>query len=263
MNVFQKFFGRSATPEQTPALRVADTDRIYAIGDVHGRHDLLCTMMIRLCDDAMSFDDDRQTQFILLGDYIDRGDHSREVIEVLCQFQSRHPGCFQFLRGNHEQALLDFLDDPVGHGDWIEWGGRQTLVSYGLPASSRAPDRAERRDIRDALREKVAPHLRFFETLGRYARSGDVIFAHAALDPAVPLEAQDDSALLWGRLPPDQPSGIGGTRLVHGHFAEWEPVVRPERICIDTGAYYSGRLTAVRLDDGEHFIHVDTADVLE
>lgn len=251
--------GAGKRPAETP--QVARTDRLYAVGDIHGRDDLLAAMIDRLTDDAAQMSDPRKARFIFLGDYIDRGDHSAEVLQRLGALQASDSR-FEFLMGNHEAAMLAFLKDPVAGADWIDWGGRQTLASYGVAGASRAPDHDELRDLHAALSVKARDHIRFLQSLGRYAMSGDVVFAHASLDPTVPLDAQPDATLLWGQLPEGKVSGLPGRRLVHGHFADYAPVTRAERICVDTGAYYSGRLTAVRLDEQESFLHVDVQDLM-
>jgi serine/threonine protein phosphatase 1 len=107
----------------------------------------------------------------------------------------------------------------------------------------------------------ISPYLGFLNSLSRMIISGDVVFVHAAVDRALPLEDQPDSAVYWGQTPSGGSSSAQDYRVVHGHFANFEPVSRPDRICVDTGAYYSGRLTAVRLDEDERFLHVDTADL--
>ena len=237
---------------------VAPTERLYAVGDVHGRHDLLDLMLETLDRDIARFDDGRVSRIVFLGDYIDRGEHSREVLDTLCIAKRDHPQLFEFLAGNHEAALLHFLDDPVQGAAWLEWGGQQTLKSYGLAAVSRKPDAAELTAVRDRLCEALGPHLAFLQDLTRYVVSGNVVFVHAALDPTLTLGNQPDTALLWGQLPAGRKPGLPGYRLVHGHFAHWEPVSRRGRLCVDTGAYYTDRLTAVRLDAEETFLHADT-----
>lgn len=260
--MFHQLFQKSSAIGQVRVPSVDPSDRIYAIGDIHGRLDLLDAMLERLSRDVGRQADDRETRFVFLGDYIDRGDHSRQVLEMLSGASQRYPRTFRFLMGNHEAALLAFLDDPIRGAKWLDWGGRQTLTSYGLSAVSRRPDEAELIAVRDMLHRGIKPHLPFLQSLKRYDVSGDVVFAHAALDPELALDAQVDAALLWGNVPSGQASGLPGKRLVHGHFDSYEPISDPERICVDTGAYYSGRLTAVRLDDAEAFLHVDVADLI-
>lgn len=258
----RRFFKPAASDETEPVRNVAPAERLYIIGDIHGRNDLLTAMLTRIDDDIRTFSDTRETRLVFLGDYIDRGDHSAEVLDSLSALKNTKPHRFDFLAGNHEAAMLGFLENPLTGADWFDWGGRQTLASYGLAPVSREPGEDELITLRNELQAKAERHLPFLNGLKRYVVSGDVICAHASLDPNLPLEAQSDSALLWGRTPQGQGASLPGYRLVHGHFAAYEPVVLADRICVDTGAYYSGRLTAVRLDDAETFLHVDMRDLM-
>ena len=160
-----------------------------------------------------------------------------------------------FLAGNHEIALLNFLEDPDGSSGWLQWGGLQTLASFGLK-SKLEPNKAELRALRDELSLAVSPYLSFLNDLKKMVVSGDVVFVHADLAPDVPLEAQPEEATIWGYTGFDKPQGVRSHRMVHGHYASHAPVSLPHRICVDTGAYYSGHLTAVRLDETEHFLTV-------
>lgn len=258
--MFQRLFRRTAPAKPDSAARVDPSERIYAVGDIHGRLDLLEALLARITEDAAGFGDARCPRFIFLGDYVDRGDHSAQVLDFLAGLTGPDN---TFLMGNHEAAMLAFLDDPLRGQDWLGWGGRQTLTSYGISPGPRVPDTTDLRLLRDELAHAVRPHLPFLQGLARHAASGDVIFAHASLDPTLALEDQPDAALLWGQVPSGQPSGMPGHRLVHGHFDAFEPVSLPARLCVDTGAFYSGRLTAARLDGGEAFLHVDAADLLD
>ena len=261
-DLIKYFLKRASGDAPCHVPKVAAGERVYAVGDIHGRHDLLTYMLRQLADDAGSFQDAREAWFIFLGDYVDRGDQSAQVLTELCDIAKTEANPFQFLMGNHEAAMLAFLEDPIRGADWLGWGGRQTLSSYGLAPVSRDPEKAELLVTRDALYEKAKDHVPFLRGLQRYTVSGEIIFAHASLDPALSLQEQPDAALLWGHIPSGEDAGLPGHRLIHGHFADHEPVVRPERICVDTGAYYSGRLTAVRLDDAETFLHVDVQDLM-
>ena len=250
--------------------QVDPSERVYAIGDIHGRLDLLQGLLAQIKADIASHSeghsdlrpDSRRARVIFLGDYIDRGDQSCQVLEQLIQLEAETPGLYEFLMGNHERAMLDFLEDPIHASAWLDWGGRQTLTSYGVALPGRAPSRETLLATRDALYARARPHLPFLNALQTYAVSGDVICAHAALDPKSPLEAQSQEALLWGQVPSGAPSGMAGKRLVHGHFDGFEPVIEPGRICVDTGAYYSGRLTALRLDADTNFLCTNAADLL-
>lgn len=245
----------SGSSDDDDIPRVAGDERIYAVGDLHGRLDLLEALLARIDQDVPTRPSGRRLRLIFLGDYIDRGNQSREVIEFLIDLRQRCGDCVEFLSGNHEAALLGFLDDPLNRRDWLKWGGRQTLTSYGVISSSDNLENADLVAVRNALAHAMGDHADFLRGLGRCATSGSVVFAHAALDPAYKLRRQPDAALLWGRIVGGGVGGLRGYRLVHGHFATVSPVSTPSHINIDTGAYYSGTLTAVRLDEEEAFLN--------
>lgn len=245
-------------------------ERVYAVGDIHGRYDLLNAMLERLSHDINTRSDGRRNRIIFLGDYIDRGDHSREVLDRLAEIHTVRDELerqtathFEFLAGNHEVALLGFLEDPVKGRNWLGWGGRQTLASFGIVPSSGTTQNEELAALRDRLEAKLASHLPFLNSLSKLTVSGDVVFVHAGTDPAFSLQEQPDAAVFWGKNPSGKKPGLIGHRIVHGHYANDKPVSTSDSVCVDTGAYYSGRLTAVRLDSAESFLHVDQADAAD
>lgn len=244
----------TAHPNRTPT--VVGDERIYAIGDVHGRFDLLIGLLQKIEQDAETrTEDGRRARLVFLGDYIDRGEQSRQVLEALGQLAALNSPDLVFLRGNHEAALLDFLNEPEENAAWLRFGGRETLASFGLsPPPHGRSDRAALVPLRNALVQAITPHRAFLEGLEPMHRSGDVIFVHAAVDPERPIEAQSDDALLWGHpgFLVDDP--VPGLRIVHGHYDAPQPVRLPGRICVDTGAYHSGVLTALRLDEDAAFL---------
>lgn len=260
-----KLFRTKPGPVPVSVPRVAQTDRIYAVGDIHGRADLLNEMFKRIAMDAAEHKDSRNPRIILLGDYIDRGDNSRDVIDLMISVMEALPeGRLEFLLGNHEAALLAFLQDPSRYSEWLRFGGLQTLSSYRVAPPKPNPTDAELVSVADALRASMGKaHLDFMMSLKRYLTSGDVIFAHAGLETGVPLAAQNDDAILWGRSDFIETGGVEGQRVIHGHYDAAEPVILPTRVCVDTGAYYSGRLTAIRLDEGEELITVDALDIMD
>lgn len=240
--------------------RVAADERVYAVGDIHGRHDLLLRLLQKISADAVARADQRRVRIVFLGDYIDRGDHSREVIETLQKLGQGDPEGLTFLLGNHEAALLAFLADPVTHKNWLNFGAAQTLGSYGIvPPRPRAGD-AALLDTRDALRAAMGRHIDFLEALKPMALSGQVVFAHAGLNPNRPLHQQRVNDLIWGHSEFLSPDPLPGYRVVHGHYDDVDPLVLPGRICVDTGAYYTGTLTAIRLDDGANLMPTAVTD---
>jgi serine/threonine protein phosphatase 1 len=244
--------GRSTVRDEPP--RVAANELIYAIGDVHGRRDLLLRLLDLIGRDGWCRKDGRVVRLIFLGDYIDRGDDSAAVLDLLSELAATGLAGIEFLLGNHEAALLDFLRDPERGNAWLAYGGRQTLASYGVrPPGERAEPEALVA-ARDHLAAVLGRHLAFLKGLKFFARSGDVVFSHAGVNPGDVMLGEDRKALLWGHPACRGPEPLPGLRLVHGHFDAPEPVVHRGRICVDTGAFYSGRLTAVRLDAGEAFL---------
>lgn len=236
--------------------RVAEDDRVYAIGDIHGRADLLVRMLAAIVADADAHRDGRRVRLVFMGDYIDRGDESRRTLETLRSLADATPADgVVFLRGNHEAALLDFVENPVAGAGWLDFGGRQTLGDYGAPVPGLKPDADALAAAHAALLAAMGPDLDFLRATRIAARSGDVVFAHAGFEPLRPVEDQPHAVALWGAPPSAPPAD--GLLVVTGHFADADPVDTPRRICVDTGAYFTGRLTAVRLDAGRAFLSVD------
>lgn len=263
MNMLHKWFGaKSDTVDTSSQFKVGQEDRIYAVGDVHGRVDLLNRILELIARDVATHDDGRAAKIVFLGDYIDRGDNSREVLDVLMGVREELPEShLQFLTGNHEAAVISFLSDPSGKAEWLRYGGLQTLLSYGVAPPSSNPEPQDLVAVADSLRAAMGPHLEFLVSLKPMYQSGDVIFIHAGLDPNRDLANQTDDATLWGRSDFVDMGGFPGVRVIHGHYDAREVVNTPKRVCVDTGAYYSGRLTAIRLDEGEAFIVADVLDI--
>jgi len=245
--VLQKFFRREAP---SAAARFCD-DRVgYAVGDIHGRADLLERMLDQL--EARAPADRRdggEPVVVFLGDYIDRGPQSRRVVELLLD---QRPRGFErrFLKGNHEATMLDFLADSTRGRDWISYGGLETFVSYG---ASPMPFAGANDEIWEAARDSLeanmsAAHRAFFDGLERYVQLGDYAFVHAGVNPTRPLDQQSDDDLFWRRTGFGDGRDRFGFRVVHGHTPATNPVVEPGRIGIDTGAYASGKLTAARFE---------------
>jgi serine/threonine protein phosphatase 1 len=218
-------------------------ERVYAVGDIHGRIDLLD----RLLDIIAAYEDARpcsNASVIFLGDYIDRGAHSREVIERLLQGMPSGLTA-HFLRGNHEAIMLRCLEGPEMFGNWVVNGGLATLKSYGVDASFAADARTVMSELLEALPES---HLRFLQSLKTTMVVGDYFFVHAGVRPGVPLDAQAEEDCLFIRGKFLKHRGSFGKIVVHGHTPVAEPEMLANRIGIDTGSFFSGRLTALRLE---------------
>lgn len=231
--------------------------RVYAVGDVHGRLDLLQILLRQIEDDAIATAAGN-TFLILLGDYVDRGPQSREVIELLASYRPPLMRVY-CLKGNHEQALTRFLDDPVGGEAWAVNGGRETMLSYGvIPPPAGLPE-AEAASAWEAARlelgEALPPsHRAFLQALQLWVTIGDYLFVHAGVRPGAPLDQQSEHDLLWIRKDFLEARKASDKVIVHGHTPENEPFLGRWRIGIDTGAYATGLLSAVRLEGTEQII---------
>jgi len=222
---------------------------IYAIGDVHGRHDLLGRLLDRIFDDTAGRG--AYPKIVLLGDYIDRGEGSRETMDLVMALAGTPDLEIVCLMGNHEQMLLRFLRDPAEGAEWLRHGGLQTLLSYEVGGIGDLRNAEAAARLRANLVAALGPHLGFIEGLAMSHRAGNVLFAHAGADPAIAPEEQEVAALLWGSARFLDTERQDGVWVAHGHFVVDRPVAERGRIAVDTGAYYSGRLTAARLADGE------------
>ncbi|MDO8800180.1 metallophosphoesterase family protein [Phenylobacterium sp.] len=245
--MFSRLFGRK-TPEAPPTTqgRLA-----YAVGDIHGRLDAFDALLHVIAQDVLVSQPSQQPMLILLGDYVDRGPASAQVIDAILRLQTEPAFEVRALKGNHEEALLQFRDEPGFGQTWVEHGGSATLASYGVqpPATRTDPEAWEtaRRAFREALPEA---HKAFFEDLEIMITLGDYAFVHAGVRPGVPLERQVERDLLWIRAEFLQSTAKFEKIIVHGHTPMEEPQIIPgRRIGVDTGAYATGLLTAVRLDD--------------
>lgn len=220
---------------------------IYAIGDIHGERGKLDLLHSMIRADARGRDAARKVA-VYLGDYIDRGPDCPGVIESLTG--DPLPG-FEaiFLKGNHEEFLLNFLETGDSSSGWLHNGGLKTLEEYGVGVRGHSLWRPESGELRDALEENLpAPHRRFLEGLALYHVEGDYLFVHAGIRPGHALEDQTAADMLWIRnrfLDSDEDHGF---MVVHGHTPRDFPEIRPNRIGIDTGACYDGKLTALVLE---------------
>lgn len=224
---------------------------VYAVGDIHGRYDLLKDLLTVIATDRAA-DPAREPLLVFLGDYIDRGPESPLVLEALVWLVERDPTGVCLLKGNHEQGLLEFLDTPEEGGPWLRYGGRETLYAYGVEAPDES-DAGWMRRARDALLAAMpASHLRLLQTLDAMAVVGGYVFVHAGVAPGRPLLSQREAELLWIRAGFLEVARPSPKVVVHGHtWRGVEPELLEGRIGVDTGAYETGVLTAVRLDGAE------------
>ena len=232
------FLGEAKTPEGM---------RVYAIGDVHGCDGLLAEAHAKIAAElaARPAPDHR---VIHVGDYSDRGPDSAGVIGRLARLSAENPHIV-CLRGNHDDLLLDFLDDPLGVGPtFLANGGGATLASYGITTGGRSLA-----GLAEQLAQAMPPgHRTFLAALTYTARFGDYFFCHAGVRPGVPLDAQDPYDLVWIREEFLFDERDLGAVIVHGHTPSTTPQVRRNRIGIDTGAVFGGPLTVLVLEGSRY-----------
>lgn len=244
------FARRWLSEAETVTARVPQGMRIYAIGDIHGRLDLLDQLLTQIARDAASAPD-LLKYMVFLGDYVDRGPESRGVIEWLASGPPPGFGAIH-LRGNHEATMLAFLTDiRMGQG-WLTYGGDATLASYGLPAPAEdAPDE-HLLQTQHRLATTLPPHHRAFLTgLRTSVTIGDYHFVHAGVRPGIPLDRQSGEDCIWIRKEFLESRANHGKIVVHGHTIALEPEIRTNRIGIDTGAFATNRLTALVLEGND------------
>lgn len=245
MGMFDKFRRNPSRPVEP---RYPKGKRMYCIGDIHGRADLLRQLHHLIEGDASAYQG--ELQVLYLGDYIDRGKDSCRVIDILLEqplqgFESI------YLLGNHEQALLDFLHDPNAMAIWLEFGGLATLQSYGINAGL-ITSKADLENIRNELDKKLpASHRNFYENCILTYKEGSYYFVHAGIRPGVALDKQRFEDQLWIREQFTSSQDNHGAIIVHGHSITTDAELLPNRIGIDTGAFATGILTALVLEGSQ------------
>ncbi|CAN5399200.1 metallophosphoesterase family protein [soil metagenome] len=234
--------------QNAPVPLMLDETVVWAIGDIHGRADLLGLLLPAILEDLEQSSAQRRI-LVGLGDYVDRGYDSRSVLNFLCAFQDQTGIECHFLRGNHEDRFEAFLTDPSVGPAWCEFGGRETLASFGIAP----PHLTAGADIWETASAALATnltdrHRRFLGSQRSSLTLGDYFFSHAGARPGVPLDQQTPDDLMWIRA-----DFLNHTRrfekiVVHGHTPEDRATIDHRRIGIDTGAYATGVLTAIRLE---------------
>jgi serine/threonine protein phosphatase 1 len=226
---------------------------IYAIGDVHGCYDLLLRLLADVAADAAAGQDGCGATLIFCGDYVDRGPDSAKVLEALCQLRSALRDGVLLLKGNHEQALLQCLDEPAFAATWTRFGAAATFRSYGVEAPAADASPAAFETARDQLLANMpALHLRTLQTLDLMLIAGDYAFVHAGVAPGAALDRQVEQDLLWIDTEFLAPGQAFEKIIVHGHsWIDEHPVLLANRLGVDTGAYRTGVLSALRIEGGE------------
>lgn len=221
---------------------------VWAIGDIHGRLDLLEPLVEAIIADAAASAPDR-TMVIFLGDYIDRGPDSRGVIRLLSALPREGDISYRFLKGNHEETMVRFLNEPSVGRQWCEYGGEETLRSYQLkPPTLRHSNDAWRSVSADLRHALDAEEIAFLENLELSIVAGDYFFAHAGANPEKALDRQSAHDLMWIRRSFLDSTVTFDKLVVHGHTPTAVVHADQRRIGIDTRAYDSGILTALRLE---------------
>jgi len=257
--LFRRLFRRS-TPDAgahrpsaagRPA-RVPPGVCIYAVGDIHGRADLLEALHAAIAEDAAQLTPGTGKFLVYVGDYVDRGLESRQVIDLLLGDPLPDFRTVRLL-GNHDAWLLGFLSDATIGPTWLRYGGDVTLHSYGVRVGVPIEDDGYYTKLQAALRARVPrEHVEFLEQLELSFETGDYLFVHAGVRPGIPLDQQSVEDLLLIREPFLSWRRDLGRVVVHGHTVETEPVVRNNRIGIDTGACWTGCLTCLVLEEGSY-----------
>lgn len=253
MSFLRRIFGGSAF---VPAPRAVDGYRAYAIGDIHGRLDLLDQLLAKIEEDIAARAP-TQNLVIFLGDLIDRGPDSAGVVERLRTWDPMDARAV-FLCGNHEEVMLSVLAGERGIlTNWLQFGGAECLASYGV---SRAMIECESEaDALAAIKAAIPlEHQTFLSTFADSFRFGDYLFVHAGIRPGIGVAAQSPKDLRWIREPFLDDSTRHGFVVVHGHTISAKVEEHPNRVGLDTGAYRTGRLTAMGIEGCERWF-LDTA----
>lgn len=230
---------RTARSRPTTNTMIAPAAPFFAIGDIHGCLPQMENLLSQL---------DGPGPRVFLGDYVDRGPQSAQVLARLFTLQKQGADII-CLKGNHEAMLLDFIDDPLGGGArWLKFGGLDTLASFGIDATIAVEDAL---DAASAL-EKAMPDgmLAWLRDLPLRWSSGNMHCVHASMNPDKAPAAQSENAMLWGHPNFFAKPRKDGQCVIHGHTIVPQGVVRDGRISVDTGAYQGGPLTAVAIGDG-------------
>jgi serine/threonine protein phosphatase 1 len=241
--ILKKISGLGGQPASVP-----ENQRVYAIGDIHGRADLLQTLHTMILDDAKTANQDVKKIVIYLGDYVDRGLESKAVIDILINgalpdFEA------VYLKGNHEEQFLEFMEDSSAGPYWFKIGGDGTVYGYGVRVPNDVTPDERPEYIHEELQASVPKsHLDFLSRLELTKEIGDYFFVHAGINPGRPIDKQLPEDLLWIRNEFLDSEVNFGKVVVHGHSITNNLEILDNRICIDTGAYITNKLTCLVLE---------------
>lgn len=231
--------------EEIASPGIPGDQRVYCIGDIHGCADLLEQLHQQILTDAANHSGKKT--IVYLGDYVDRGEQSKQVIDIL--LADPLPGFDAiYLQGNHEQVMLSFIEYPLAAASWLSFGGRETLNSYGIPVAH-IPGKHEVPGLAEQLDNKLPDtHRAFLQDCVLSWQCGSYYFVHAGIQPDIALDKQLLEDQLWIRDEFLESNKDHGAIIVHGHTITPEPEFLPNRISIDTGAFSSGVLTCLVLE---------------
>jgi len=250
MAFLKRLFGTSSPPVPAFDAPLRPDAPVFVIGDLHG-----CIRQMRALQDQMQAKDPEAIQ-VYVGDYVDRGDHSKDVLEAL--YAARDNPKVVCLRGNHEDMMLDFLQDPTANkARWLRYGGLNTLGSYGIAGVTQSSPPEVLQDTMTRFQEALSLNVQhWLSTLPTHWQSGNLAVVHAAADPALPMALQAEQTLKWGHRDFFSTLRSDGVWVAHGHTIVEEATAEAGRIAVDTGAYATGRLTAA-------YITPDSLDFLQ
>lgn len=252
MKFLKTLFNRTTTKAGRIGFNAAPAPRhpVYVVGDIHGRFDLLQRLEELIAADrkASAF---MQAGLVFVGDFVDRGENSRQVLEHLQKLCAQKKAVC--LMGNHERMMLDFLADPALNGQrWFRNGGLQTLASFGVGGVGETAGTDSMVLARDRLRAALPPGLEsWISTLPLDYQTGNLLVVHAAADPSLPVKGQSGKTLLWGHPDFARTSRQDGVWVAHGHTVVDVASAQSGRISIDTGAYFSGHLSVAIISSGD------------
>ncbi len=245
MSLFKRLLSKKDAPAAGFSAPLTPENPVFIIGDLHG-----CIRQLRDIQSQMAAENPTAQQ-VFVGDYVDRGDHAKDVLQTL--YAQRDNPLITCIRGNHEDMMLGFLQNPAETGGrWLRHGGLNTLGSFGIsgiPTNSDADLlEATATKLRDAIGQGI---LRWLDTLPTQWQSGNLAVVHAAADPNLPMALQSDQTLKWGHKDFMTTPREDGIWVAHGHTIVEEAKAEAGRIAVDTGAYATGRLTAAYVSDGD------------
>ena len=251
MNLLSRIFSSRKKPDTGVFDAILQPEKpFYAIGDIHGCDGLL----IRLLDKIKKDDKTRNTDIVFVGDYVDRGEESAAVLRRLfAMSEDSTSTSVTCLMGNHEDMMLKFIDNPIERGPrWLQYGGLQTLASFGVRGITTTTTGIALEEARDKLAFDMGePLIAWLRDLPTFWQSGNIAVVHAGADPEVAINAQQSRVLKWGHKAFAHQLRTDGIWVVHGHTIVDQANATDGRIAIDTGAYATGQLTAAQISDQE------------